>query len=130
MPLKNRLPLVLVIEPDNASARDGRFSYLYRDMSSTATKKTEEWSKYAIDQTNSTPFTKVHHVTHVDTGLKILKDQLIRPALISDKSVLNTERILVNWLSPNHWNDGYLYGNVRFAFDMETLMKDKRVYWV
>ncbi|WP_140793842.1 hypothetical protein [Myxococcus xanthus] len=49
---------------------------------------------------------------------------------MSDKSRLNSKRIQVVWLSPNHWNDGFRYGNIRFDFDLTSLLKNKRFYWV
>jgi hypothetical protein len=79
---------------------------------------------------NFAPFSKVTHITHLEHANRILKDRLITAGLIYDKSKLNKERILVNWLSPNYWFNGSRYGNVEFMFDFEALIKDKRYYWV
>jgi hypothetical protein len=33
-------------------------------------------------------------------------------------------------LSPNDWNAGFRYGNVRFTFDWAALVANKKAYWV
>lgn len=50
--------------------------------------------------------------------------------MVFDESVLNDKRILVTWLSPNYWSNGFRYGNVQFEFDFNALVKDKNYYWV
>lgn len=76
------------------------------------------------------PCTEVSHVSHVETALRIVGAKLIRQGLVFDESMLNTERILVTWLSPNSWVNGFRYGNVRFTYDFADLVKDKHFYWV
>jgi len=76
------------------------------------------------------PLGVVYHVCHLQTGLRILEDGRIAADVVKDKSRLNTERVLVTWLSPNTWVRGYRYGNLRFAFDWENLIQGKRYYWV
>jgi len=76
------------------------------------------------------PLTHIHHVAHLETSYRILKDEKIRAGLIFDKSILNRKRILVNWLSPNHWYYGSRYGNVSFTYNFNTLVKNKNYYWV
>ena len=88
------------------------------------------WSKYSISHHSTQTFTELFHVTHLDIGYRILDECIIRPALIGDESKLNTERILVNWLSPNEWFPGYRYGNIRFRYDFQQLMEGKKMYWV
>jgi hypothetical protein len=88
------------------------------------------WEKYKLTRHNQAEFDDVSHVTHLDTGLKILKDKKILPSLVRDESILNTDRIEVNWLSPNYWVDGFRYGNVRFKFEFDQLAKDKYIFWV
>lgn len=74
----------------------------------------------------------VHHVTHVDTALRLLSDSDIKSGLVYDQSKLNTQRIPVVWLSPNDWTGagGFRYGNVRFSFDFASLIHQKNYYWV
>jgi hypothetical protein len=75
----------------------------------------------------------VSHVAHIDTAVEILRTGRIKSSLIFDESKLNTERIKVIWLSPNEWVDGYLYGTIRFNFDVNRLFsEDKKLkfYWV
>jgi len=74
----------------------------------------------------------VSHVTHVDGALEILRADSIKPKLIYDESRLNTQRVLVVWLSPNDWRGagGFRYGNIAFDLDWETLIAGKRFYWI
>ena len=37
--------------------------------------------------------------------------------VVSDESVHNKTRTAAVWLSPDYWNDGFRYGNVRFVYD-------------
>jgi hypothetical protein len=75
-------------------------------------------------------FDKVSHTSHIDSALNIIGDGEIKPGLVFDKSHLNTHRILVAWLSPNHWFAGYRYGNIKFDYDFKGLIANKRFYWV
>jgi hypothetical protein len=88
------------------------------------------WEKYNLTSVNQIEFEEVFHVTHLDIAIKILQDKKIRPSLIRDESILNSDRIEVNWLSPNHWPIGYRYGNVRFKFYFKELVEDRNIYWV
>lgn len=96
------------------------------------------WKEFAVaepdflglDGNSRSSLTIISHVTHIELALNILREGLIRPQLIFDKSKLNAARILVVWLSPNHWHPGYRYGNVRFKFDWKALVAEKRYYWV
>lgn len=77
------------------------------------------------------PFDQVSHVTHIPTAITVIRqNQMIRPQLVYDESILNTRRILVTWLSPNHWTRGYRYGNVSFDIPWNTIIEDKNYYWV
>ena len=99
----------------------------------------KEWEKYKVGVPSSGkgnaldcwPFTTVSNVGHVDHALRIVSDGQIRRNLVSDASKLNTERVLVVWLSPNHWGaKGFRYGNVAFTFDFAALVHGKNYYWV
>jgi hypothetical protein len=103
------------------------------------TNSLNPWSQYAVGQLSQRPnwinpdcqpLEAVAHTAHVDTALNIIKDGRIEPRLIYDESILNNERILVVWLSPNIWHRGSRYGNVVFEFNWDSLCKDKHVYWV
>jgi hypothetical protein len=72
----------------------------------------------------------VTHVTHLANALTIIPSKIINPQLVTDESRLNNRRILVNWVSPNHWGNGFRYGNVSFALDWRTLIIGKKFYWV
>lgn len=98
-----------------------------------------EWEPYKVGkpstQSNWTnddcrPFDEVSHVSHVDSAVRIVLDDRIRQSLVFDESVLNRRRILVTWLSPNDWNDGFRYGNVRFTYRFADLIKGMQFYWV
>lgn len=98
-----------------------------------------EWHKFKVGELSTSRgwvnpdcqlLTTVSHVAHLETTKRIFRDGKINSGLIFDKSKLNTERILVAWLSPNHWSDGFRYGNVRFNYDWKTLIANKRYYWV
>lgn len=98
----------------------------------------KEWEKYKCDElpkskfslSQAIPLKEIYHVVHLDATYSILKDKKLRSGLIFDKSVLNKERILVNWVSPNYWHYGSRYGNVMFSFDFAELIKSKNIYWV
>lgn len=100
-----------------------------------------EWTRFKVGspspytnyfKTDCQPLTAVYHVAHLDTALRITADGKLKAGLVFDRSKLNTERILVTWLSPNDWTGagGFRYGNVRFAFEWQQLIQDKRYYWV
>ena len=72
----------------------------------------------------------LYHVAHLETAERILKDGLCRAGLIFDKSKLNKERLLVNWLSPNTWIDGSRYGNIGFSIELQSIIDDMKYYWV
>lgn len=95
------------------------------------------WSKFKVGTSalkgfnqDCQRFETVSHTSHVETALSILDRRAIRPYLVFDESKLNDQRILVSWLSPNHWGVGFRYGNIRFNFDFKTLIEDKQFYWV
>jgi hypothetical protein len=75
-------------------------------------------------------FSTVSHTSHVDVAISIIDRGEIRPYLVSDESILNDRRILVSWLSPNFWGTGFRYGNIKFDFEFNSLIEEKRFYWV
>lgn len=100
-----------------------------------------KWAKFKVGdvstQRNWTnpdcqPLETVSHVAHHDIARRIMCDGIIRSDLVCDESKLNSERILVSWLSPNDWDGagGFRYGNVRFQYDFESLVIGKNYYWV
>lgn len=99
----------------------------------------KEWAKFSVGSPstrknwtnqNCVPFDSLDHVTHIRSSLPILIDQRIKSGLVFDKSILNQQRILVSWLSPNVWGGGYRYGNVRFRFNFNKILNNKKFYWV
>jgi hypothetical protein len=76
------------------------------------------------------PFEMVHHTCHVADAFRMFEGRKIRSSLIWDESRLNNTRTCVAWLSPNHWTNGSLYGNINFHFDWRDLVAGKRSYWV
>lgn len=73
---------------------------------------------------------EISHVAHIEHATSILKSNQIKTSLVYDHSILNKDRILVCWLSPNNW-PGYIYGSVKFRFKAEDIIsKFKYVYWV
>lgn len=72
----------------------------------------------------------LYHVAHLETADRIFKDKICRAGLIYDKSILNTDRLLVNWLSPNTWAYGSRYGNIGFEMNFANLVEGKQYYWV
>lgn len=99
------------------------------------------WVKYKVGKPSATSnwvepacqeFTTVSHVAHISTAISILTEKVFRAKLVYDESLLNKDRILVVWVSPNDWDGagGYRYGNIRFFFDWEKLIKDMNYYWV
>jgi len=101
--------------------------------------KIKPWEKFKIGSksersnwinTSCQELGTIYHVAHLETADRILKDKQCRAGLIYDKSILNKERILVNWLSPNTWSQGSRYGNVGFGMDFKDLAEGMRYYWV
>jgi len=99
----------------------------------------EPWQAFAVGEPSETSnwiesscqeLDTVYHVTHLHHSIRILQDQRIRPTLIYDKSILNTTRTSVVWLSPNYWAHGSRYGNISFEFNWKELIKRKNYYWV
>jgi hypothetical protein len=76
------------------------------------------------------PFTHVTHITHLSAVPSLLRDGQLRAALVTDESLLTNHRVLVNWMSPNDWNRGSMYGNVEFAFDINRIAAGMRIFWV
>lgn len=96
-----------------------------------------EWARFRIGAPqrtgfapNCVPFSTMAQVTHRETALTIMREGVLRAALVSDESRLNTSRIRVTWLSPNFWATGFRYGNVRFVYDWATLWAGMPAYWV
>ncbi|SRR5712692_828595 len=77
-----------------------------------------------------TPFHAVYHVSHIIPSLSILQNKKIHAGLVFDESKLNKDRLLVSWVSPNHWSPGSRYGTVQFCFDLRQLIQGKNYYWV
>ncbi len=73
---------------------------------------------------------EVYHVTHINNSFNIFDSEVIKADFIRDESILKTNNIKVNWLSPNHWTIGYRYGNVRFKFDFLKLIHNKNIYFI
>lgn len=97
------------------------------------------WKRYKVGSISSNPkwtnpacvpLSKISHVAHISTALRIIEDGRIRADLVSDESILRTRRMRVVWLSPNDWVDGFRYGNIRFTFDWTRLIASKKYYWV
>jgi hypothetical protein len=98
-----------------------------------------DWKEYAVGEPSKRanwtnpdccPLDKVHHTCHVGDAFRMLEDGKIRSSLIWDESRLNNTRTCVSWLSPNHWSDGSLYGNIEFHFDWRELVEGKNFFWV
>lgn len=97
-----------------------------------------EWSNYKVGKLptgrsfsdDCRQITTVSHVAHLDTAISIVLDGKIRQNPIFDRSKLNTSRVLVVWASPNHWTNGFRYGNVAFQFGFQALVVNKKYYWV
>lgn len=79
---------------------------------------------------NCCPMSMIYHITHIENSISILKHGKILPQLVYDKSLLNQDRILVSWLSPNHWWKGSRYGNVCFGFHFGDIIEGRSAYWV
>lgn len=95
-----------------------------------------EWKKFAVGTPSKTPgwtnndcvpLKTIRHVTHIDNALSILREGVMRPQLVYDKSKLQNRRTLVNWFSPNYWHAGFRYGNVAFNFDWAKLHRRKEL---
>src|SRR5271169_1272481 len=88
------------------------------------------WIHYGIKSNNGSPFDEVFHISHLLPSTLIIRNERIKAGLVYDESILNTKRISVIWVSPNHWVRGSRYGNVRFKFPWKDIVKRKKYYWV
>lgn len=93
-------------------------------------RETQNLGKLTIPVDNAKQFSDVYHITHLNAAKYLLETEKIIPQLIQDKSQLNGQLIKVVWLSPNEWIQGSLYGNVRFTYSFNDLIKDKKFYSV
>lgn len=96
-----------------------------------------EWEEFRVGKLKRfsdacKQFTTVSHVSHINNALNIVEAGKINAGLVFDESKLNTQRILVAWLSPNDWTGagGFRYGNVRFNFDWKQLIDGQNYYWI
>jgi len=100
-----------------------------------------EWEEFEVPLLADSPsmtgdcatLTEVAHVAHIANALRIIEDRCLTPRLVSDESVLRNTRTEVTWLSPNHWPNGYRYGNVAFYFNWATIfnmLRDPAYHWV
>jgi len=82
-----------------------------------------QWSRfYPEEETDRRSLKQVSHVTHLNSALNVFADGRIRSGLVYDESKLKEDRIQVTWFSPNEWQYGYRYGNVRLDFDWKRLV--------
>lgn len=99
-----------------------------------AEQSQKSWKKYAVGShakhSDCQSLDRVLHVTHVHSALAAIRERKLSPRLIYDESRLNTERVLVSWLSPNHWGPGFRYGNIAFSLDWSSLAEGMKWYWV
>ena len=94
-----------------------------------------EWEPYRISlkephSKNVSDLMKVHHIVHTRVSRRIFEDEMLRAGIIQDESKLNKTRLAVTWLSANYWHRGSFYGTVRFTYDWNWLIKNRRLYWV
>lgn len=97
-----------------------------------------EWERYKVGKPAKNGFNRschefdsVSHTSHIASAIDIIQALEVKPSLVYDESKLNKERILVTWLSPNDWGGtGFRYGNIRFDFAFNALIKGKKFYWV
>jgi hypothetical protein len=99
--------------------------------------KTNEWVQFRVGKlrrfsNDCVQLDRVSHVSHINNALNIFETGNINAGLVFDRSKLNTQRILVVWLSPNDWTGagGFRYGNVRFNFDWKQLIEGRNYYWI
>jgi hypothetical protein len=100
-------------------------------------KAVSEWQQFEVGKLSPKGFNSacvqfdiVRHTSHVSSAISVVEAGELQPSLVFDESKLNDQRILVVWLSPNHWGTGYRYGTVRFSFPFRELIKGRRYYWV
>lgn len=96
-----------------------------------------EWEKFKVGKpankgftSSCKPFDSVSHTSHISSAIDIIEAGEVRPSLVFDESILNDQRILVSWLSPNYWSTGFRYGNIKFDFSFNELIEGKKFYWV
>ena len=79
---------------------------------------------------NCLQFSEVYHVAHLSDAKRILVEGVIKGAPIEKDSRLRRSRTPVSWLSANTWRRGSKYGTVRFTFDWNTILAERKMYWV
>ena len=96
-----------------------------------------EWANYAISKPGSSnagfavrEFGAVRHIARPKQSRRILEDGYLRAGLVNDGGPLEVSRTCVNFLSPNTWTGGSIYGNVEWTYDLGLLAAAKNLYWV
>jgi hypothetical protein len=70
------------------------------------------------------------HAAHLRHALDIVRDSIIRPSAINDKTLLVDGDFKVVWVSPFVWEMGSRYGCVQWTFELKDLLRNCNVYWV
>lgn len=91
-------------------------------------RKRRNWSAFGMPESKWSLLTRVSHVTHVHTALKVLRSGMVTPGLCDGR--LKKKGIEVVFLSPNEWDCGSYFGNIAFELDWDSLLAGKQFYWV
>lgn len=98
----------------------------------------DDWESHGCGDTEPGPgnlrkqrLTEVRHVAHINEAQRILADGRVKAALVRDSTGLPRSWRPVSWLSANQWGAlGSIYGHVEFTFDWQTIIANRRLYWV
>ncbi len=85
-------------------------------------------SDYRIGNSNRAVTEFLFHVTHIEPAVSILSNKEIGTnKILDDPRLANLSGI---WLTPNTWQDGSIYGNIRFSLDASAIAGAYKFYWI
>lgn len=87
-----------------------------------------KYSDFCIPKGSSGTSKALFHVTHIESAVSILQNKELCSRKIADDPRLVD--LFGIWLTPNHWRDGSFYGNIRFAFNLATIINAYQFYWI
>jgi hypothetical protein len=106
----------------------------FQSVSMPIKKKTNRSYRLAVGKDGPTgdfaPLVEMHHVAHLNPGLAILRDRVVKAGRPAAGDRLKGVK-QVCWFSPNQYGArGSHHGTVQFSFDFAELLRGRRIYWV
>lgn len=78
-------------------------------------------------------YERLHNIFHfapINSAFEILRTQRINVCVYQLESLLRECKLPICWLTPNEWRNGSFYGCIIFSFIFETLISNKKCYFI